>query len=154
MELENLKKNYEKIAKNHKLPSFSELNADFEIEKLERESDNLLRSVRKIMMEKIVNSMGFLDMLINPVNAPRMYLPYIQTMTNGDRKDLDSVYSSLGDLIIHSLDLEVDSTNENEAKLIKEIFVKWGELKGKFRQILDSIKKPRNFVKKERSYFG
>lgn len=154
MELENLKKEYEKLAKAQKLPSFSELNADFEIEKLEKESDNLLRSVRKVMMEKIVNSMGFLDMLINPINAPRMYLPYIQTMSIDDRKSIDVVYSALGDLIINSLNLEVDSNNENEAKLIKEIFAKWGELKVKFREILGSIKKPRNFVKKERNYFG
>ena len=155
MELLKLKKEYDKLKDKYKLPSFKELNADFEIDKLDKEIDNVLRAIRKIMMEKIVNSMSFLEMLLNPVNAPRMYLPYVRTMSIEDKKTIDNIYSALADLSLVSLDLEINSSEKGEADLINLTFNKWGELKLGFGQILKSMKQPRDFeVKKERSYFG
>ena len=155
MEVEEFKKKYLQIGKRHKLPSFDELNLDFEIDKLDKDSDNLLRAIRKIMMEKIVNSMGFLEMLVNPVNAPRMYIPYVRTMSVEDKKIIDEIYSSLAELSVLSLELEIYSGEGEEAVLINSVFEKWKEIKPKFRQILKSMKAPRNFSeKKERSYFG
>ena len=94
-------------------------------------------------------------MLGNPVNAPRMYIPYIRTMSIEDKKDIDSIYSALADLSLVSLDLEINSSEKEEAELVNLVFKKWNELKPKFKGILTSMKKPRNFVtKKEKSYFG
>ena len=155
MEVGELKKKYEQLAKKHKLPSFDELNSDFEIDKLDRESNNLLRAIRKLIMEKIVNSMSFLEMLVNPINAPRMYVPYIATMEVGDKKIIDEIYSSLAGLSVLSLELEINSEEKDEAVLINSVLGKWKELKPKFSQILKNIKEPKNSVaKKERSYFG
>ena len=51
--LEELKKEYEKLKKKHNLPIFKGMNEDFEIEKLqEKETELLLREVRRIMIEK------------------------------------------------------------------------------------------------------
>ena len=72
MELKDLKKEYSDLAEKYKLPSFKELNENFEIEKIDKDTEILLRDVRKVMMEKIVNSLGFLEMFLNPMNAPRM----------------------------------------------------------------------------------
>ncbi len=155
MELSKLKKEYGKLKEKYKLPDFKEINMDFEIDKLDKEMDNVLKAIRKIMMEKIVNSMSFLEMLLNPVNAPRMYQPFIRTMIVDDKKAIDDIYSSLADLSLISLDLEIESSEKGEAELINLTFSKWGELKPKFGQILKSIKQPRDAnVKKERSYFG
>ena len=155
MELKDLKKEYEKLESRHKLPKFDELNADFEIEKLDKQSDKTLRAIRKVMMEKIVNSMSFLEMLVNPINTPRMYLSYINTMSHEDKKTIDNIYTSLAELSVLSLELEIDTTEEKEAGLIKDVFKKWQELKGGFKQIIANIKTPKNsIVKKERNYFG
>ena len=56
MELKDLKKEYGKLEKKHKLPSFKEVNETFEIDKIENESDCLVREVRKIIMDKIINT--------------------------------------------------------------------------------------------------
>ena len=155
MELSKFKEEYEKIAKKYKLPAFKELNNDFEIDKLDKENDNILRAIRKVMMEKIVNSMAFLDMLVNPINAPRMYLPYIRTMSIEDKKIIDNLYSALADLSLLSLDLEIDSKEQKEAELINIVFKKWDESKSGFRQILINIKSPKSFNnRKEKSYLG
>lgn len=151
-----MKREYEKLAKKYDLPSFEKLNCDFEIDKLDKDTDFLLRAIRKLIMEKVVNSMSFLDMLINPVNAPRMYLPYIRVMSADDRKTIDEIYSALADLSVLSLDLEIDSNEKGEAELIKKVYDKWNSLKDGFRKILGNMKAPKNLNnnRKERSYFG
>lgn len=154
MELKELKKEYTKLEKKYKLPKFGDLNRDFEVDKLEKNTDLLLRAIRKLMMEKIVNSMSFLEMLVNPVNAPRMYIPYIRTMTAEDKKTINKIYVELAGLTLSSLELEIESNEKNEAELIKKAFDVWQSTKTEFRTIIDDIKKPRNFEKKERSYFG
>src|SRR5688572_7419537 len=109
MELECLKKEYEVLAKKYSLSSFNDLNNDFEIEKQDKQSDTLLKVIRKIVMDKIVNSITFLEMLVNPINAPRMYLPYIRAMSVEDRKSIEDIYNVLAELSLLSLDLEIDS---------------------------------------------
>ena len=155
MDLKSLKKDYDVLAKKYSLPSFDELDRDFEISKLDKENDFLLRAVRKLMMEKIVNSINFLEMLINHANAPRMYLPYIKTMSIEDRKLIEDIYNSLSHLTLMSLDLEINSTEEFEAKLVEKVFVDWNKMKPNFSKIVGNIKKPkRSLIKKDRSYFG
>ncbi|MBI2451525.1 hypothetical protein HYV50_00435 [Candidatus Pacearchaeota archaeon] len=156
MDLKDLKKDYEKLQSKYKLPRFEELNENFEIEKIERNSDGLLRVIRKIMMEKIVNSLGFIEMLLNPMNAPRMYFSYIKAMNGEDRKSIENIYENLSKVSLFSLEREIDYNEKGEAELIKTISKTWQELKPDFRKILDNLKAPSNVLAKkgERSYFG
>src|SRR3989344_4811748 len=150
----DFEKSYENLAKKYKLPSFEEMNADFEIDKIDKETDLVLRQVRKTMMDKVVNSMQFLDMLLNPVNAPRMYLVFTQTMAQSDREIIDRMYGRFASLIVLSLDLEVDWSERGEADLILNIAKSWKETKPDFKKLLDRIKKPASFAKRERLYSG
>ncbi len=155
MELKDFKKQYEQLARKYKLPSFQELNEDFEIDKIDKEIECHLRIIRKVMMEKIVNSLSFLELLTNPVNAPRIYLAYIRTMSVEDKKVIDELYSTLGKLSLQSLDLEIDYSEKKEAEMVKMIYETWNSLKPRFRKILANVKNPNNIsVKKERTYFG
>src|SRR3989344_4566905 len=103
MELNELKKQYSELAKKYKLPDFKAINEDFEIDKIDKETDCLLRLIRKVMMEKIVNSVSFLEILINPVNAPKIYINHIKNLNSEDRKVVDDIYSSLSELSVLSL---------------------------------------------------
>ena len=155
MELNYLKKEYKKLAEKYKIPKFEDLNRDFEIDKFDKNTDFLLRAVRKMMMEKIVNSINFLEMLLNPVNIPRMYLPYIKTMNVDDKKIIDEMYGILAQLTLMSLDLEIENSEKGEAELIGRVFKEWQGLKPNFKRIVGNIKKPKEFVnKREAGYFG
>jgi hypothetical protein len=133
MELEDLKEEYAKFEKKYKLPKFDELNLDFEIDKIDRETDFLLR----------------------PGNAPRIYYPYLKSMEEKDREIINKLYGKLGQLSLDSLYLEIDNTEEQEAELIKEIFKVWKEIGDDFKKILGNVKKPQgNGMKKEKNYFG
>mgnify|MGYP001586242423 CR=1 FL=1 len=155
MDLKTLKKEYGILSKKYKLPEFNDLSHDFEIDKIDKDTDYLLRNIRKLMMEKIVNSMSFLEMFSNPMNSPRMYLPFIKTLTVEDRKLIDSIYFSFADLSMASLELEIGSSEKKEAELINLVLNTWNKLKPNFLGILESMKKPREFEnRKERTYFG
>ena len=155
MELKDLKNNYEKLSGKYKMPSFKEINESFEIDKIDKESDALLRVIRKVIMEKIVNSLGFLEMLLNPMNVPRMYLPFIKSMNSEDKKIMEKIYTDFSELSLSSLQCEVDYSEKEEAELIKNIFKKWRELKPEFRKIFGKIKNPGNGdFRRERTYFG
>ncbi len=150
-----LKKLYIPLGKKYKLESFEYLSDNFEIDKIDRETESLLRLIRKVMMEKIVNSVNFLEMLLNPVNAPRMYLSYARSLSQEDRKVIDEIYSALGEISLLSLDLEIDYAEKKEAEMINVIVSTWESCKPKFRKILSGVKKPASAVaKKEKSYFG
>ncbi|HLF53597.1 MAG TPA: hypothetical protein VI544_00275 [Candidatus Nanoarchaeia archaeon] len=154
MNLAELKKNYSVLEKKHKLPSFSSLNEDFEIEKVRRGEETLVRTIRKTMMEKVVNSLGFVESLLNPMNAPRMYLAYIKSITSEDKKGMDEIYSSLSEVVLASLNLEIDYSEKKEADMINQIFKTWTSLKPGFRKIIGNMQKPIFSPIKEKSYFG
>ncbi len=157
MDLATLKKRYAEIQKKYKLLPFSKLNEDFEIDKIDKETERIARAIRKAMIDKIVNSLNFLEMLLNQMNAPRLYLPFLRTMTPEDRKLIDEMYSKLGLLSILSLELEIDPSEKKEAEAIKKISQVWNSIKPDFKKIVEKIKNPvssQAVVKKEKSYFG
>ena len=154
MKLEELKKNYSILEKKYKLPSFKELNEDFGIEILRKGEELLLRSVRKVMLEKIVNSLSFVEMLLNPVNAPRMYFVYLKSVNSEDKKDLDKIYSVLSDLVLASSELEIEYSEKGEAEMITKIVRDWNSVKPLFMKILKRVQNPVSSVQKEKSYFG
>ena len=155
MELKELKEHYSKLEAKHKLPSFKELNDSFEIDKIDKESDTLLRVIRKVMMEKIVNSLGFLEMLLNPMQIPRMYMFFVKVMNMDDKNIIEKIYNEFSELSMNSLECEINYNEKDEAELIKKIFKKWISQKQNFQKIFSKIKNPGNGdLKKERSYFG
>ena len=153
-DLGDLKKEYSVYAEKYRLPGFKTVNSDFEIEKIEKKSDTFLRSVRKTMMEKVVNTLGFLEAMYNPVNAPRMYVPFISSITSADKSEIDKYYKVLAGIVLTSLDLEMGYEEKREAELIKRIIKDWQEVKLGMKKLIKKMEKPGDSVKKEKNYFG
>ena len=155
MEFDELKNKYSESAKKYNLPSFEELNEEFEIYKIDKDSDTILRSVIKALLEKVVNSLNFIEMLLNPMNAPRMYQIYIKTMGPEDRESIGRIYNELSTISMLSLEREIDYSEKAEAELISTVVKIWKKLKPDFRKIFNNIKKPSNgSIRRERNYFG
>lgn len=155
MELDEIKKEYAKLEKKYKIPSFKEINEDFDVDKIDRESECFLRLIRKTMMDKVLNSLNFFEMLLNPMNCPRLYMPFVRVMTQEDKKNIEDIYEKLGRLSIEALDLEISYNEKGEAEMIAKICKVWDECRLGFHKVADGIKHPRNGeMKKERSYFG
>ena len=128
IKLEELKKQYAEIQEKNGLPSFDELNETFEIEKIDRETDILPKLIRKLMMEKIINVMGFVEMLMNSAQAPRMYHSFFQVSTEKDQKLIGDIYGKVAELVFEGLGNDSNYDEKNEIKMIKNIFSVWKEL--------------------------
>ena len=156
MKLDELKKRYEILRKKHSLPDFAELNKFFEIEKIDKESDLLLRDVRKVMMDKILEHLRLVEMLINPSIAPPMFLQFVRKVNFDERKIFEKVYVKLILIELVALELEIAYEEEKEAAMIKNILNTWKELIPDMNSIIKIMR--RNFEgtseKKDKSYLG
>ena len=121
IEIKELKEGYAEFEKKYKLPSFIDLNRDFELDKIDKKSDFMLRVIRKNVMEKVINSIGFLEMLLNPMNAPRVYYFYIKSMTVQEKQLIEDIYTKLAELSLSSLELEVDYSEKEEAEIYEGV---------------------------------
>ncbi len=156
MELKELKKRYSELEKKYKLPTFKQMNENFEIEKISLESEFLLRVIRKIMMDKVLSFLNFIERVItNPAGLPRIYYGYIKAMDNGDKTELEKLYDSLGGLSLDAFKLEVFTSEKEEAEMIKKGFQTWQSAKPELMKVAAKMKTPESqAVRKEKSYFG
>jgi len=156
LNLEALKKRYKKLQKKYKLPSFNELNQEFEIEKIqEKETDFLLREIRKIISDKIAAFLRLFELFINPTSAPIFILNVIKTLTLKDKELIERIYHKLVYLELTSMVRDINYNEKKEVEFIKKTAKKWKEIKvdlNQFSLILERIKTKRNETRK--SYFG
>lgn len=155
MDVQKLKEQYAALVGKHKLPSFEAMNADFEIDKIDHDSVLVLRSIRKTILEKIFNTLSFFEMLLNPANAPRIYLSYIKSMGVEDKKLLESLYDAFAQLVLSALPLEVAYDEKAEAAMVTRSYTVWNNSKKDLAMLLQHVAVPVSTQgKKEKSYFG
>lgn len=156
-DLEELKKEYAKLQKKYALPDFEKLNKDFQIEKVaESETDFLIREIRRVMAEKFANYLRFTETILNPVNAPMFVFSIIKTMGAEEKKRLTEVYKKLAKIEISLIELDVEFSEERDARFIKEAYKFWQEIKGDVLKTLDAVKKnwDNKFEVNKKGYFG
>lgn len=155
-ELNELIKDYSELAKKHSLPSFESLNDDFGIEKIDKKSLRLLRIVRKVIVEKVANSLNFLEIILNPVNVPRMYMVSIKSLKSEDIEEVKRIYGEFSEIVLEALEVEVKGYDEgSEVDMIKKTNDVWSKNKKSFSKIFGILRAPNsNNFKKDKSYFG
>ncbi len=140
--LEELKENYEKFKKVYKLPEFQQLNEDFDIEKIaQNETDFVLREIRRHMMDKIIAYLRFIEMLLNPSNAPIFFFAAIKGFTTENKKLVEKVYEKLGEFEIEVIILDSKYDEKKEAEFIKKLSSKWKEISEKMIELAEILKK-------------
>ncbi|MEK6894273.1 MAG: hypothetical protein AABX10_02320 [Nanoarchaeota archaeon] len=159
MKLIEFKKVYEEIKKKHSLPSFEDLNIDFDIGRIRRDSGNLIRDIRRIMMEKIVYYVRLVEVMVNPSQASPIMLMLLKDINSDDKKVIDSVMDSFVELEIASHKLDVLSGVDEESKLVNHINSTWNKKRGEVMHLVKILEKnlgnkPQNSNKKSRDYFN
>ena len=140
--LEELKENYEKIREKNNLPSFDEMNREFQIEKAsEGESDYLIREIRKFIAEKFSNYLRFIDTILNPSNAPMFVFSFIKMIDKNDKVKLTEIYKKLIKEEIMLIELDLDFVEEKEAKFINEFYEMWQDSKKELLEIIQKVSK-------------
>jgi hypothetical protein len=155
--LNRLKKDYAKLEEQYKLQSFREINEEFDIEKLQEiESETLLREIRKIIMDKVIAYLRFIEMLLNPSQAPMFFFALLKGLDNEDKKRLEDMYSKLGRLEIEVIDVDNDYSEKKEAEFLLHTLAEWKEIKEEMKKISKALEKSwdKKTERKEKSYLG
>lgn len=157
MNLAKTKKQYETLRKKYSLPNFQQLNEEFDIEKVaEKETDLLLREIRRCISDKIAAYLRFFELFLNPMNAPFFILGIMKNIKGEVKKVIEGIYKELSMFEISSINLDFDYKEKEEAKFIKDASKKWQGMKKKFKEISIAISGSWKEVseKKEKNYFG
>ena len=155
--LKNLKKEYENLKEKYGLPSFDELNKNFEIEKLQdRERNYLLRDIRRTLVEKDISYFKFLEMFLNPGSGPMFFMALTNNLNAEEKNKIEDIYFKLGKFELDSVSLDNDSTEKEEAEFIKSFFEEWKNLKSDFGELMESIEEvwEREVEKGDKGYLG
>lgn len=157
LELENLRKAYKPFKEKYNLPEFSDLNKLFDIEEIDSESEFFLRKIRKIISERIINYLRFIEVLLNPNLTPLFFFKLIKKLDEKDKESLSRLYEQIGKVEIDILSLDLSYSEEKEAYFIKEIYYAFKEnINKEMEKIMIKLKEgvvdnKKNF---NGSYFG
>lgn len=154
--LDSLKKQYEELKQKYNLPEFSELNEVFDIEEVDPETDFLLRKIRRTMSEKISGYLRFVEILLNPSNAPIFFFKLIKKLDGSDKENIASIYEKLGKFEIQIISLDLEYSEEKEVEFINNMYKAFNDkIKKDFLAIIEKLKNGKENSKKTNgSYFG
>ncbi len=154
--LEKLKESYEVFKKKYTLPQFSELNKLFDIEDVDPDTDLLLRKIRRIVSDRLAGYSRFVEILLNPSNAPMYFFDLIKKFDNKDRESLKKIYNDLINFELELLKLDLNYSEKNEAEfIIKANNIFNNEIRLNLLEIMNKLTKQEATKKtNESAYFG
>ncbi len=154
--IELLKSSYKKLSDKYNLPSYKEMDEDFDINKIDSTEDTLVRDIRELMFSKFASVLNFVELLLNPTNGSMFHMYLVKGINTEEKNSLNNLFESLGSIEIESFSLDINYSEKNEATYIKESFEKWQKMKPELDKIISSIKLNWKKVssKKEKSYYG
>lgn len=155
--LEELKEEYHKLSLKCPLPDFNELNKQFDVEDVQTDTDFLLRRIRKVILEKITNYSRFIELILNPSTAPMFFFKLVRKLEPSDREKLSKIYEILGNLEMQAVHLDLDCSEDKEAKFIQESFEVFNKrIKSDLLSIIEKLMNGNNDyqIRNSGSYLG
>ena len=137
---------YKELEKKTKLPSFKEIDEEFEISDIE-EVGFFLRKIRRKMIEKIDSFGKILESLLHPeTDFASMF--ECKDFNEQDMKEAIGLYKRIKIIERNASMLELECDYRSEAVFINDTYTQWKGMKGK---LLSIIKKLRQCWEKEES---
>ncbi len=155
--LDELKKDYSVLQRKYSLPLFEEMNIEFGIEDLtEKETDFLLREIRKIIMGKMAFFSKFIEVLLNPSEGGSLFVfSMVKSLKQEDRKVLSELYEQISKIHLESIKRDIVYLEEGEAEFIEKAFFFWKDSRIVLMEIMDKIEEniDKKAGKNDKSYF-
>ncbi|MFA7707610.1 MAG: hypothetical protein WCX73_01555 [Candidatus Pacearchaeota archaeon] len=154
-DLNKLKQEYDKLKERYNLPEFSDVNRVFDIEEIDIDTDFLLRRIRRTVSERISGYLRFLEVILNPSNAPMFIFKLIKKISEEDKKQLSDIYEVLGGFELEAVKLDLNYNELKEADFIRKTYTLLSNDVSKRLLIIIEKMSNNDEEKKERSsYFG
>ena len=159
--MKNLKERYKKLQQEFSLPSYEVLDNEFEFLYVREifEISRPLVFIRRRIYDKLGWACSMLQGIIQPNPGSIISIEESSFFTKEEKQK--DIINLLKDLMYYerlSGDLDLYSTDEQEAKLIKEMFSKWKEVRPKIKNITSKLtegwKNQKDESKKNNTYMG
>ena len=133
---------YDELRKKYKLPSFDEVNYEFEISTLDV---NKIPSLSRGILRAICNKMGLFLNYVEHVISPNPqglhgYIE-IQNTTNDEKKEIFEFYKDLSKKYHKAYSTELTEKEEEIIKEIKNVLKYWDSVRVRFKKISEVINK-------------
>ena len=152
-----LQEEFERLKNKYSLPEMIKLDEDFDVEKnMEKESNFILREIRRPIHEKMSAYLQLVETILNPVSPPLFVFSMIKGLNEDDKTKLKEIYKKLSKFQIEVTKLDTIYSEEKEAKYIKKAFIDWQEIKANFIKITEKFDNNLDVEEatKDRGYFG
>lgn len=153
--MKNIEEQYDKF-KKYGLPSFKDLNNEFEIASIENENFLLREIISKVVDRTEFFSRLFED-LLQPDPSLLRSMQEAKIFNEEERKSIYAIYKKLMVINRKSVEVSLNRNEKEEANFINKTFDEWKELKTSISQIVDKIKdswKKETYSKEKLSYLG
>src|SRR3989338_3822568 len=122
-----IKRQYELLRQKHKLPVFGEIDAEFEISKIESEGF-LLREIRRKIIEKVHEVGSLVEEVMHPdTNLADLYESRV--LDESEKQKLFELYKKLMAASRQSSELAIESSDKLEASFINSFYREWNVMK-------------------------
>jgi hypothetical protein len=152
-----MKKQYEKLRKKYKLPIFKELDENFDIGRVsEKDTNTLLREIRKSLIDKVIAYFKFIEMMINPGNSSLFFFSLVKGLASKEKRVLERLYEKLGEMEIDVIELDARYSEKDEAEFIKKVNKEWKTVSEELIKLVEVLRRNwrQKSSKNDRGYFG
>lgn len=139
----NLKEEYEKLRKLHKLPNYEDLDKEFELLYISglEEIKFPLRFIRRRITDKISWFCNMLQNILQPNPGSLISLEESKFFSDADREKLISLLKELMYFERQSLMLEVNFNEKEDVEFVNDVFTKWGKIRKEISYFAEKLKK-------------
>ncbi len=156
----DLKKSYEVLAKKYKLPSYDELDYEFELLLLGTviEIPFPLRFVRRRINERIGWTCNIIQAILQPNPSSLISVQESNFFSKEDKGNIATLLKELMALERSSLSLDLNFDEKNDAEMITKLLKSWRQYKPQIIKISEKLRDGWEHQQKETTkreqYFG
>jgi hypothetical protein len=135
--LERLKEEYKKVQAKYKLPSFEELDEEFEIRKIDYDLF-LIKEVRRTICHRLTAFADLIEPILNPAGHSLHSMIETKIFEKEDLEEMYKFYKKLWHYAHKGIHASLTS-EKDEVEFIKEVWKIWPELKKPIREYSEKI---------------
>jgi hypothetical protein len=150
-----MKEQYKKLKEKNALPSFEDLDREFEIATIETENLHLPREIVKKTDEKIEFIIAILEEIINPERLGSLQESAVFNEEN--KKEILAIYKELNYYHRQNSCLEISYDEKENIEFIKNFFQVWQKISPKAKSIIGKMRdtwKDSGGKKPELNFYG
>lgn len=153
---EDIKKQWEDLKKKYELPSFKEMDADFEISSVE-ETNFPTKAVVEKILDKVEFYAGLINELLQPDPANIYSMHETRFFDENEKKSLYGLYKILMANQRKCIELFLTNTEKDNAEFISSFYKEWQNIKEQLLRFVVRIReswKDESEIKEDLGYLG